>query len=193
MYMIAGLGNPGRKYEHTRHNSGFDVVDELADKMGITAFGNERRALVAKGYYEGNKVLLVKPQTFMNNSGESVRPIADYYGIDVETQLIVIYDDVALDPGIVRVRKSGSAGGHNGMKNIIQHLGTQEFCRVRVGVGKKPQQMDLVDHVLGHFSPEDRKLMDEGFDKAVEATLMILDQGPDAAMNHVNRKVTIHS
>ncbi len=189
MYMIAGLGNPGRKYEHTRHNSGFDVIDELADKMGITAFGSERRALVAKGYYECNKVLLVKPQTFMNNSGESIRPIVDYYGIDPETQLIVIYDDIALDPGMVRVRKSGSAGGHNGMKNIILHLGTQEFCRVRVGVGRKPQQMDLVDHVLGHFSPEDRKLMDEGFDKAVEATLMILTQGADAAMNYANRKV----
>ena len=145
MYIIAGLGNPGNRYEHTRHNAGFEVIDILADRMGICVDEKKHKALCGRGALEGQKVILIKPQTFMNLSGESLRAAADFYKVEPEN-IIIVYDDVSLEPGQLRIRGKGSAGGHNGIKNIISHLGTQEFPRVKVGVGEKPKEMDLADY-----------------------------------------------
>lgn len=187
MYIIAGLGNPTREYEKTRHNVGFDTIDVLADKLNTSVDEKKFKGLYGKGIIAGEKVILLKPQTFMNLSGESVREAADFYKVDPE-HIIVIYDDISLDVGQLRIRKKGSAGGHNGIKNIIAHLGTQEFPRIKVGVGDKPKGMDLADYVLGHFSKEDQAKMDEAFKDAADAAEMILDKGMDAAMNHYNMK-----
>ena len=190
MKLIVGLGNPGAKYAGTRHNAGFSVIDELAERYNIKVDISKHKALIGKGIIKGEKVILAMPQTFMNLSGESVRAIMDFYKLTVE-DLIVVYDDIDLDVGKLRIREKGSAGGHNGMKNIILHSGSQEFVRVRVGVGKKPEQMDLADHVLGRFSTEDRKLVDEAIAKAAKAVDIIISQGTDAAMNEYNRKVPV--
>lgn len=189
MYIIAGLGNPTAQYEGTRHNVGFDVIDALADKYNISVDGRKNRAFIGKGIIEGQKVILVKPQTYMNLSGESIRGILDYYKIDEEEELIVVYDDISLDVGQIRIRKKGSAGGHNGMKNIIAHLGHNVFKRVKVGVGEKPKQFDLADYVLSHFSKAEKEQMEEGYKKAVNAIEMMLRDEMDAAMNEYNRKV----
>ena len=189
MYIIAGLGNPTLQYEGTRHNVGFDVIDTLADKYNISVDAIKIRAFIGKGMIEGQKVILVKPQTYMNLSGESIRGLVDYYKIDVEHELLVIYDDISLDVGQLRIRKKGSAGGHNGIKNIIANLGTQNFPRIKVGVGEKPKKYDLADYVLSHFSKAERELMEEGYQKAVKAVEMLLDGEMEAAMNEYNRKV----
>ena len=189
MYIIAGLGNPTLQYEGTRHNVGFDVIDTLADKYNISVDARKSRAFIGKGMIEGQKVILVKPQTYMNLSGESIRGLVDYYKIDVEHELLVIYDDISLDVGHLRIRKKGSAGGHNGIKNIIANLGTQNFPRIKVGVGEKPKKYDLADYVLSHFSKAERELMEEGYQKAVKAVEMLLDGEMEAAMNEYNRKV----
>ena len=189
MFIIAGLGNPTLQYEGTRHNAGFDVIDALADKDNISVDYRKTRAFIGKGRIAGRKVILAKPQTYMNLSGESVRGLADYYKIDEETELLIIYDDVSLDVGQLRIRKKGSAGGHNGIKSIIAELGTDVFPRIKVGVGEKPKQYDLADYVLGHFSKAERELMEEGYERAVRAVEMILSDGIDPAMNEYNRKV----
>ena len=189
MYIIAGLGNPTLAYEGTRHNVGFDVIDALADQYNISVDGRKSRALIGKGIIEGQKAILVKPQTYMNLSGESVGALVDYYKVDEETELIVIYDDVSLDVGQHRIRKKGSAGGHNGIRNIIAHLGTETFLRIKVGVGEKPKKYDLADYVLGHFSKAERKIMEEGYQKAIRAVTMMINGETDAAMNEYNRKV----
>ncbi|MGN0422090.1 MAG: aminoacyl-tRNA hydrolase [Lachnospiraceae bacterium] len=189
MYIIAGLGNPTLQYEGTRHNVGFDVIDTLADKYNISVDARKSRAFIGKGMIEGQKVILVKPQTYMNLSGESIRGLVDYYKIDVEHELLVIYDDISLAVGQLRIRKKGSAGGHNGIKNIIANLGTQNFPRIKVGVGEKPKKYDLADYVLSHFSKAERELMEEGYQKAVKAVEMLLDGEMEAAMNEYNRKV----
>lgn len=186
MFVIAGLGNPTKEYEHTRHNVGFDTIDMIAEKYHIGMSEKKHKAIIGKGHIEGQKVILVKPQTFMNLSGESIREIVDYYKIDEESELIVIYDDISLAPGKLRIRKKGSAGGHNGIKNIIAHLGTQNFYRIKVGVGEKPKGWDLADYVLGHFNSEETKLMQEAFATAAEATATILTEDIDAAMNRYN-------
>lgn len=185
MYVIAGLGNPGREYEGTRHNVGFMTLDALADKYNIDVREKAFKGLIGKGVIEGNKVILVKPQTYMNLSGECIRQVMDYYKVD-PSEFIVIYDDISLVPGGIRIRKKGSAGGHNGIKNIIAHLGTQEFPRVRIGVGEKPARMDLADYVLGHFQGDEKKLMEEAYDRAAAAVVEILTDGPDKAMNDFN-------
>lgn len=189
MILIVGLGNPGKQYEHTRHNVGFDVIDVIADKYNISVTEKKHKALCGKGIIEGQKVVLAKPQTFMNLSGESVAELLNFYKSDPETELIVIFDDISLAPGNIRVRKKGSAGGHNGIKNIIANLGTDVFMRIKIGVGEKPKKYDLADYVLGHFSKEDRELMEEGYDKADHAVGMILNGEIEAAMNQYNRKV----
>ena len=189
MFIIAGLGNPTLQYEGTRHNVGFDVIDMLADRYNISVDGRKGRALIGKGMIGGQKVLLVKPQTYMNLSGESLRELVNYYKIDEEHELLVIYDDISLDVGQLRIRKKGSAGGHNGIKSVISHLGTNVFPRIKVGVGEKPSGYDLADYVLGHFSKEDRELMEEGYDRADHAVGMILNGEIEAAMNQYNRKV----
>lgn len=189
MFIIAGLGNPTLQYEGTRHNVGFDVIDRLADKYNITVETRKSRALIGKGVIEGKKVILAKPQTYMNLSGESIRSLADYYKIDEEQELLVIYDDVSLGVGQLRIRKKGSAGGHNGIKNIISHLDTEVFARIKIGVGEKPRKYDLKDYVLSRFSKAEREEMEEGYEKAVKAAVMILSGETDAAMNAYNRKV----
>ncbi len=188
MFIIAGLGNPDRQYEGTRHNAGFDVIDRIAEKYNIAVDVRKHRAYIGKGVIEGQKVILAKPQTYMNLSGESIRSLIDYYKVDEEQELIVIYDDISLDVGQLRIRAKGSAGGHNGIKNIIAHLGTQVFPRIKIGVGEKPSKYDLADYVLGHFSKAERELMDEGYDRAVRAVELIVSDRMDEAMNEYNRK-----
>ena len=190
MFIIAGLGNPKKEYDNTRHNIGFAAVDALADKYNISVTSVKNRALTGKGVIGGQKVILVKPLTYMNASGESISPLAEYYKIDVSTELIVISDDISLPPGQIRIRKRGSAGGHNGLKDIIRHLGSEDFQRIRIGVGEKPKGYDLVDHVLGHFSKEEQPLIKEGIEKAVCAAEMMLAEDTDRAMNEFNRKVS---
>lgn len=186
MYIIAGLGNPDRQYQNTRHNIGFDVIDVIAAKNNITVGERKHKALIGKGFVGGQKAVLVKPQTYMNLSGESVREIIDFYKIDEKSELIVISDDVSLDVGQIRIRKKGSAGGHNGLKNIILHLGHDEFQRVKMGVGEKPKGYDLADYVLGHFPKEEREIMDESAGRAAEAVGVMIAEGADAAMNLYN-------
>lgn len=189
MYIITGLGNPGREYQNTRHNIGFDVIDKLAEQEHIDVLEKKHKAVIGKGVVAGQKCILAKPQTFMNLSGESVRALVDYYKSDERSELIVISDDISLDVGQIRVRKKGSAGGHNGLKNIIAHLGHDSFIRVKMGVGEKPRGWDLVDYVLGRFSAPEREIMDEAAERAADAIRMIIAQGADAAMNEFNRKV----
>lgn len=186
MFLIAGLGNPGRQYEKTRHNMGFDTIDELIERHRIPQGGIAHKAMYGKGMIAGEKVLAVKPLTYMNLSGEAIREYVNYYKMDPETELIVIYDDIDLDPGQIRIRKKGSAGGHNGIKSIIAQIGTQNFYRIKVGVGAKPKGWDLADYVLGRFSSEERELVDKAICDAADAVEMILKDGIEAAMNHYN-------
>ena len=188
MFIIVGLGNPTPEYEGTRHNVGFEVIDALARKYNIDVDTKKHRAYIGKGMIEGQKVILAKPQTYMNLSGESVRSLLDYYKVDEEQELLVIYDDISLGVGQIRIRAKGSAGGHNGIKNIIAHLGGQVFPRIKVGVGEKPAKYDLADYVLGHFSKGDAKLKDEGYDHAVHAVELIVSGQINEAMNEYNRK-----
>ena len=185
MYNIAGLGNPGEKYDNTRHNAGFLTIDALADRYGIDVREKAHKALIGKGVIEGQKVILAKPQTYMNLSGESIRALVDYYKVTQE-ELVIIFDDISLEPGQLRIRKKGSAGGHNGIKSIIAHLGTQEFTRIKVGVGEKPPRMDLADYVLGRFAKEEQDTMKEAFETAAKAAVAIMTEGADAAMNQYN-------
>ncbi len=190
MFIIAGLGNPKREYDNTRHNIGFELIDALAGKYHIPVKNIKHKALTGSGMIGAHKVILAKPLTFMNLSGESIRPLVDYYKIDPASELIIVSDDVSLPPGQIRVRKKGSAGGHNGLKNIITLLDSEEFCRIRIGVGEKPAGYDLADYVLGHFSKEEQPLMRQGIEKAAGAAEMILDGETDRAMNEYNRKVS---
>ena len=187
MKLIAGLGNPGSKYAGTRHNAGFRALNHLAEKYGIQVGENRFNGLIGRGVIEGEKVILVKPLTFMNNSGQCVRAAADYYRIAPE-DIIIIYDDISLAPGQLRIRKNGSAGGHNGVKSLIAHLGGQDFARIRVGVGEKPEGWDLADYVLGVPSGAEKVSVDEGIEKAAEAAAYILKEGMDQAMNRYNRR-----
>ena len=188
MKVIVGLGNPGKKYDNTRHNIGFEALDYIADKEGISINTGKHKALIGTGYMGGEKVLLVKPQTFMNLSGESVAELLHYYKIDPEEELLVIFDDISLAPGNIRIRKKGSAGGHNGIKNIIAMTGTENFKRIKVGVGEKPAGWDLADHVLGRMSEEDRAAFEEAVKESVKAAEMILEDEIDQAMNDFNGK-----
>lgn len=187
MYIIAGLGNPTKQYDKTRHNVGFSVIDLLADKYNIDVTEKKHKAFCGKGVIEGQKVVLAKPQTFMNLSGESIRAIVDFYKVAPE-DIVIIYDDVSLEPGQLRIRLKGSAGGHNGIKNIIAHLGTQEFPRIKVGIGAKPPRMDLADYVLSRFSQGEQKMMDGAFLEAGEAVVMMMTDGSERAMNHFNTR-----
>lgn len=191
MYLIVGLGNPGRQYEATRHNMGFDVIDRLVEEYRIPQGGVKFNAMYGKAIIGGQQALLMKPLSYMNLSGGPVRDMVNYFKIDPETEMIVIYDDIDLDPGQLRIRKQGSAGGHNGIKDLIQKLGTQKFVRIRIGVGAKPKDWDLADYVLGRFPSEDRKLVDEAQERACKAVETILSSGADAAMNEFNKKAGI--
>lgn len=190
MYIIVGLGNPGSQYAHTRHNAGFEAIDRLAEEYRISVDNKKFHALCGSGCIEGQKVLLVKPQTYMNLSGESVRAACDFFKIDPEEELIVLYDDISLAPGQLRIRKKGSAGGHNGIKNIIQHLGTQVFKRVKIGVGEKPKEYDLADYVLGHFSGEEWSEMEDAFKRAAQAAAAMTGGDVERVMNEYNTRKT---
>lgn len=188
MYLIVGLGNPDRKYDGTRHNIGFSAITVLSDICGIPMDFKKHKAVCGKGYIEGQKVLLAMPQTYMNLSGESVRELVDYYKIDVESELVVIYDDINLEPGRLRIRTKGSAGGHNGMKNIISHLGTQDFTRIRIGVGEKPKGWDLADYVLARFSRDEEPAVREALERVAESCRIIVAGDVAGAMNQFNNK-----
>ncbi len=188
MVIIVGLGNPKKEYENTRHNVGFMAIDALAEKYNISVLDCKHKALIGKGVINGYKVVLVKPLTYMNLSGEAVRAVIDYYKADAESELIVIYDDVSLDVGQLRIRKKGSAGGHNGIKNIIAQLGHDVFLRIKIGVGEKPKGYDLADYVLGHFSKEELAVMQESLCKVDGAVNLMLAGEVDQAMNDYNKK-----
>ena len=189
MFAIIGLGNPGKEYENTRHNAGFNSVDAIAKKYGIDISKNEFKSKVGQGFIDGQKVILVKPQTYMNNSGEAVREVVDFYKLDSTSEIMIIYDDISLDVGMIRVRDKGSAGGHNGIKSIIAHLGSEVFLRIRVGVGDKGENGDLVKHVLGTFKGDDETTIKESYEKAVDAATLILNDNLEKAMNIYNKKV----
>ena len=188
MKLIVGLGNPGSKYAHTRHNVGWEVIDRLADKLDVRVITNRSHGLTGQCFYGGEKLLLIKPLTYMNLSGECVGPLMDYYKLEPE-DVIVICDDVNLPLGQLRVRGKGSPGGHNGLENIIYHLQSQDFPRIRCGVGPQPLQMDLVDFVLSHFTAEEDKLLIPAEEKAAEAALCLIQDGLPAAMNQFNQRI----
>lgn len=186
MKVIAGLGNPGREYENTKHNVGFRVIDKIAEKNGISVNKFKYKAFIGEGTICGEKVMLVKPQTFMNLSGESIKQILMFYKVPAK-DFMVIYDDTSLPLASIRIRQKGSAGGHNGMKNIIQLLGGDTFDRIKVGIGEKPSGWDLADYVLSRFSKDDEPLIEQGIDKAAKAAELILKNGAEKAMNEMNR------
>ena len=186
MYIIVGLGNPGREYAETRHNAGFRAVDAFIDEFHIDGPQVKFRAMIGKGTVGGEKVLCVKPLTYMNLSGEAVRAVCDFYKIDPTKELIVICDDIAIPAGHLRIRKKGSAGSHNGLENIILHLGTQDFIRIRVGVGDKPEGWDLADHVLAKITGPDKTAIEEAERAAAKAAAAIITYGVDKAMNRYN-------
>ena len=186
MYIIVGLGNPGREYAETRHNAGFRAVDAFIDEFHIDGPQVKFRAMIGKGTVGGEKVLCVKPLTYMNLSGEAVRAVCDFYKIDPTKELIVICDDIAIPAGHLRIRKKGSAGSHNGLENIILHLGTQDFIRIRVGVGDKPEGWDLADHVLAKITGPDKTAIEEAERAAAKAAASIITDGVDKAMNRYN-------
>lgn len=187
MRIIIGLGNPTDKYQATRHNIGWDAITRISDDYRIALNQKRHRAICGTGFIEGEKVILVQPLTYMNLSGESVRELVDFYKVDTE-DIIVIYDDVSLDVGQLRLRKKGSAGGHNGIKSIISHLGTDAFPRIKVGVGEKPRDWDLADYVLSRFKGEEQDLIREALKDTSDACRMIITAGMDAAMNQYNKK-----
>lgn len=187
MKLIVGLGNPTKEYEGTRHNIGFMAIDALGEEYGIRVDTLKHKALIGKGMMEGQKVILAKPVTYMNLSGEAVREIADYYKIPAE-DVIVIFDDISLDVGMIRIRRKGSAGGHNGIKSIIAHLGTMDFPRIKVGIGAKREGQDLADYVLGKFSKADRAILQDALKDVKKAvSLMVWDEITEA-MNAFNKK-----
>ena len=185
-FLVVGLGNPGSQYENTRHNAGFIAMDIMAEKLGFDIKRLKFKGLIGDTVIDGRQVAFLKPSTYMNLSGESVRDAMQFYKIPVE-KLLVICDDISLAPGRLRIRRKGSAGGHNGLKNIIQHLGTDQFPRVKVGVGEKPHpDYDMADWVLGKFQGEDRKAMDAAVKRAADAVECLLREGMDRAMSRYN-------
>lgn len=189
MYIIAGLGNPGSRYEKTRHNCGFEAIDLLAERCGISLKDRKFKALCGNGVIDGQKVLLMKPLTYMNLSGEAVQAAAAFYKIDPAKELIVLYDDISLEPGQLRVRAKGSPGGHNGIRSIIRMLGTDQFLRVKIGTGAKPADMDLADYVLGRIPLSERADMAAAFDRASKAAVDLVTEPLDRVMNEYNRKI----
>ncbi|MDF2540816.1 MAG: pth [Herbinix sp.] len=187
MHIIIGLGNPTAQYQATRHNVGWDAITKLSDDYKIPMDSKEHKAICGKGYIEGEKVILVKPTTYMNLSGECVRELVDYYKVSLE-EIIVIYDDISLDVGQLRIRKQGSAGGHNGIKSIIAHLGTEVFPRIKVGVGDKPKGWDLADYVLSRFHDEEQSLIREALKNTSDVCKSILTSGMENTMNLYNKK-----
>ena len=188
MYVIAGLGNPSGRYEKTRHNIGFDTIDRIAEEYHITMNEIRYQSVCGSGIIGGQKVLLIKPLTYMNNSGEAVGAAMRFYKLDPASQLLVIYDDISLAPGNIRIRMKGSAGGHNGIKSILAHLGTEAFARIKVGVGQRPDGWDLADYVLSRFPKEEREEAEAAMKDAVAAAALIVAGEESQAMNIYNKK-----
>lgn len=185
MYLIIGLGNPEEEYSKTRHNMGFNTINNLAKKYNIEINKNKFQGLYETATIEGQKVVLIKPQTYMNLSGNCVKEFVDFYKIENEN-ILVIYDDMDIEPGTIKIRKKGSAGGHNGMKSIIRMLGTEEFSRIRIGIGRPEHNGDEINYVIGAIPDEEIPKLDEGTEKAKEAVIEILRNGIDSAMNKFN-------
>ena len=185
MYLIIGLGNPEPEYSRTRHNMGFDVINMLAKKYEIELSRSNYHAIFGSGIIEGEKVILVKPQTFMNASGEAIKKYVDFYKISLE-KVLVIYDDMDIEPGIIKIRKKGGAGSHNGMKSVVAELNSEDFARIRVGIGTPKFKDDSINYVIGAIPKEEIEILDEGTTKATEAMLSILKDGIDNAMNKFN-------
>ncbi len=185
MFVLVGLGNFGREYERTRHNAGFEAIDYLAALYRIPMTREKFRSILGEGMIQGEKVLLVKPQTYMNNSGEAVRAIMDFYKLE-PNKLVVVFDDIDLEPGAIRIRTRGSAGTHNGMRSILYHLGTEEFPRIRIGIGKPDPRFDLADYVLGRLDQSEQKAMNEAVEKVAEAVGVLLVSGIETAMGKFN-------
>ena len=183
MFLIVGLGNPGSEYEDTRHNIGFKVVDNIAKEYNIEINRQKFKGMCGEGFINGEKVILLKPTTYMNLSGESIREVVDFYKLSNE-DVLVIYDDISLDVGRLRIRDKGSAGGHNGIKSIIAHLGTDVFPRIKVGVGQP--NVDLVHYVLGRFSKEEMEILRESIDASTKAAAEMLKSDVKTAMNKFN-------
>ena len=185
-WLIVGLGNPGREYEKTRHNAGFRAMDILAQKLGCQPDKLKYQGLYCQATYQGKKLLLLKPQTFMNLSGRSVAPLAAFFKVPAKN-IIVMFDDISLPPGRLRIRADGSAGGHNGIKSLIQELGNQDFPRVKIGVGAKPHpDFDLADWVLSAFTAQEEKALQPALERAADAALAIIDHGVPEAANRFN-------
>lgn len=184
-YLICGLGNPDKKYEKTRHNAGFMAVERLGEKLGASITEKKFKGLFGQTIRDGKKLLLLKPLTYMNLSGESVAEAANFFKIEPD-HIIILYDDINFDCGRMRIRGKGSAGGHNGIKSIIACIGSEEFPRVRIGVGAKKKEMDLADHVLGRFDGADRETMEKTFDAAADAALALIDLGVAETMSRFN-------
>ena len=187
MYLIVGLGNPENEYAKTRHNMGFDVINKIAEKYKINITSKKYEGLFWMGEIEGKKVILLKPQTYMNESGKCVIKFKNFYKI-LDENCVLIYDDIDLEKSTIRIRKKGSPGSHNGMKSVTQNLGTQNFPRVRVGIGKPEYKDDLINYVIGKISKEEQELLEEGVEKAKEAVIEIIKNGIDSSMNHFNQK-----
>lgn len=186
MFLIVGLGNPENEYANTRHNMGFDTINKLAEKYKIEVNKNKFKGLYGTGIMENEKVILLKPQTYMNLSGESIIKAIHFYKIDLQN-VIVIYDDMDVEPGKIKIRKKGGAGSHNGMKSVIQNLNTEEFTRIRVGIGMPIHKNDMIDYVIGKISSQEEKnKLNQGTDKAKEAVIEMIKNGVDAAMNKFN-------
>lgn len=186
LFLIVGLGNPGKQYANTRHNAGFDTIDLLSGRLDIRVAKNKCKALIGEGMIDGKKLILAKPQTFMNLSGESVRELVSWYKADLQNT-IIIYDDIDLPLGRLRIRSKGSSGTHNGMRSVIYQINSDEFPRIRIGIGRPPEDWELADFVLGRFDNEDRKLVDECISKAADAAVDIVKSGINSAMNIYNR------
>ena len=185
MYLIVGLGNPGKEYDTTRHNMGFNVIDKITKDCGISVAQSKFKGMFGTGTMYGEKVIILKPQTYMNSSGESVVAFRNFYKID-NKNILVIYDDLDLEEGTIRIRKKGSGGTHNGMKSVVECLGTEDFPRIRVGIGKPKENQDIIKYVIGPTTITTRKKLEEGTTLAAEATLEILKSGIDIAMNKYN-------
>ncbi len=187
MIVIVGLGNPGGKYSLTRHNVGFDVIDLVGKKLDIKVNKVKFKALIGEGTWGGQRIVLVKPSTYMNLSGESIRPLMDFYKLDPR-DLMIVLDDIDIEFGTLRIKKKGSAGTHNGLKSIISHIGTDQFPRLKIGIGQKPPSYDLADFVLSKFSKSERIIIDEAIANAADAIDEFIIRGIDSAMNKYNIK-----
>ena len=185
MYLRVGWGNTEKDYGDTRHNMGFNTINKLAKQYEIEVTKNKFKGLYGSGVIEGEKVILLKPQTFMNLSGESIKEILQFYKIEIE-QLIIIYDDIDIEPGVIKIRKTGGAGTHNGMKSVVHELKTQNFKRIRIGIGMPKEKGDLIEYVIGAIPDEDKEKLDKGTDLAKEAVIEIIRNGIDIAMNKFN-------